>query len=149
MVISFCGHADFLKNEKYEETLINFLKDKVGNRHADLLLGGYGSFDAFAYDCAKKYQNTHPNVSLVYVTPYLDNEKNLRYQSERYDMVLYPELELVPKKLAIVYRNRFMINKADVVVAYVSHSFGGAYGAYIYAKKIGKEIFNLAECHFE
>ena len=37
-----------------------------------------------------------------------------------------------------------MVKKADYVVAYVSHRWGGAYTTYKYAQRKGKEIFNLA-----
>jgi hypothetical protein len=38
-----------------------------------------------------------------------------------------------------------MMEKADYVIAYVSHNWGGAYTTYKYAKRKGKEIFNLAK----
>ena len=57
----------------------------------------------------------------------------------------YPEIEDKPKKYAITYRNRYMMEQADFVIAYVSHNFGGAYAAYRHAKRRGKTVFNLAE----
>ena len=148
MIVSFCGHAQFSKSEEYEQQILAFLEEKVGDRAADLYLGGYGSFDSFAYDCCKKYKKTHPNVSLVFVTPYLtiDYQKNhLDYQKARYDSILYPEIEDKPKRYAITYRNKYMVEKADYVVAYVSLGWGGAYTTYKHAKRNGKEIFNLAK----
>ena len=47
-------------------------------------------------------------------------------------------------RFAITYRNRFMIEKSDFVIVYVEHSWGGAYSAYKYALKKGKQIYNLA-----
>ena len=57
----------------------------------------------------------------------------------------YPEIENKPKRYAITYRNRYMAEKADYVIAYVSHGWGGAYATYMYAKRREKEIFNLAD----
>ena len=74
MIITFCGHANFFKSEEYEQKILTFLEEKIGDQPADLYLGGYGDFDSFAYDCCRKYQETHPKVSLVFVTPYLDVE---------------------------------------------------------------------------
>lgn len=37
-----------------------------------------------------------------------------------------------------------MVEKADYVVACVSHDWGDAYTAYKHAKRNGKAIFNLA-----
>lgn len=96
MIVTFCGHTQFSKSEEYEQQILAFLEEKVGDQPADMYLGGYGSFDSFAYDCCKKYKETHPNVSLVFVTPYLtiDYQKNhLDYQKTRYDSILYPEIE--------------------------------------------------------
>ena len=47
-------------------------------------------------------------------------------------------------KLAIIYRNRYMVDEANYVIAYVSHKFGGAYATYQYAKRKKKEIYNVA-----
>lgn len=148
MIVTFCGHADFLKSEKYEQILLNLLEKVVGDRPAEMYLGGYGGFDDFAYDCCKKYKRTHPGISLVFVTPYLTEayqKDHLKNQENRFDYILYPEIENKPKKFAIVYRNKYMVEKADVVIAYVMHDFGGAYATYTYAKRKGKEIFNLAQ----
>ena len=109
-----------------------------------MYLGGYGGFDSFAYSCCKKYQETHPKISLVLVTPYLTTNYP-SHQLNGYDAILYPELENKPKRYAIVYRNQFMIEQADYVVAYISHSWGGAYRAYQYGKSKGKKIYNLAD----
>ena len=147
MIVTFCGHAQFSKSEEYEKKILTFLEEKVGDQRADMYLGGYGAFDSFAYYCCKKYKETHPNISLVFVTPYLtlDYQKNhLDYQKTKYDSILYPEIEDKPKRFAIIYRNKYMVEMADYVVAYVLHDKGGAYLTYKHAKRKGKEILNLA-----
>ena len=73
MIISFCGHSDFKSSEKYERQLLSFFEKRVGDSFADMYLGGYGSFDAFALECCKKYKETHSQTSLVFVTPYLSD----------------------------------------------------------------------------
>ena len=75
----------------------------------------------------------------------IDYQKNhLNCDKTRYDLIIYPEIEDKPKRYAITYRNKYMVEVADYVVAYVSHSWGGAYATYNYAKRKGKNIFNLA-----
>lgn len=148
MVVAFCGHSNFKKTEEYERDILAFLEEKVGDMTVELYLGGYGDFDDFSYDCCKKYKAMHPSALLVFVTPYItvEYQKNhLEYQRSRYDLILYPDIENVPKRLAILYRNRYMIDKADYVIAYVKYDWGGAYQTYKYAKRKGKVIFNLAE----
>lgn len=148
MVITFCGHSRFQKTEEYEQKLLTLLEKIVGEQPADMYLGGYGEFDAFAYDCCKKYKQTHPNVALIFITPYLTEEyqkNHLCYQKERYDAIVYPEIEDKPLRLAIVYRNRWMVEKADYVICGVNHAWGGAFHTYRYAKKKEKKTVNITE----
>ena len=147
MIVTFCEHSHFSKSEEYEQKILSFFEDKVGNQPADMYLGGYGDFDNYAYSCCKKYKETHPDISLVFVTPYLTVEyqrNHLDYQQTRYDSILYPEIEDKPPRFAISYRNKYIVEKADYVVAYVDHDWGGAYTTYKHAKGKGKEILNLA-----
>jgi len=151
MVITFCGHSQYTESGEDENKILSFLTEKIGDHHAELYLGGYGSFDAFARKCGRKYQESHPNTKLIFITPYItiDYQKNhLDYQKNLYDAILYPELEKVPLKFAISYRNRWMVENADCVIAYISHDWGGAYQTYKYAKKKQKEIFNLTGKEF-
>ncbi len=86
MIVTFCGHNIFEKSEEYEQQILAALEKKVGNRSADMYLGGYGAFDAFVYECCKKFKETHPRISLVFVTPYLtvEYQKNhLDFEKER------------------------------------------------------------------
>lgn len=111
-----------------------------------MYLGGYGGFDNFAYECCKKYKETHSRVSLVFVTPYISIEyqrNHLEFQKGMYDNIIFPDIENKPPKFAIIYRNKYMIEKADYVIAYIDHAFGGAYTTYKYAKTKKKEIYNL------
>ncbi len=148
MVITFCGHSEFRRSVEYEEKILTFLEAVVGDRPTDMYLGGYGEFDEFARDCCAKYKQTHQNVSLVLVTPYIHtNYKSGRLsgQKDRYDSTLYPGLEDKPLRFAITYRNRYMVEQADYVVAFITHTWGGAYTTYKYAKSKGKKILNIAK----
>ena len=49
MIVTFCGHAQFHKAEEYEQILLAFLEEKIGDQAADMYLGGYGGFDSFAH----------------------------------------------------------------------------------------------------
>ena len=144
MIVTFCGHSDFKDNESYTQKMLDFLEKTVGDRSAEMYLGGYGEFDSFAYKCCKKYKEKHSNISLIFVTPYVISEQQEnRYSS--YDYIIYPGIENIPPKFAILHRNRYMIEQADCVIAYITHSWGGAYSTYEYAKRKGKMVFNIAE----
>ena len=146
MVVTFCGHSNFIKTAEQEEKILAFLEENVGLEPALMLLGGYGAFDSFAYECCKKYKIAHPNISLAFVTPYLTEEyqhNQLKDIEKLYDTIICPDIEDKPPRFAISYRNKYMVEKSDIVIAYVSHAWGGAYTTYSHAKRKGKKIFNL------
>lgn len=140
MKITFCGHAHFFADEFLEKRVIMLLEEKIGNCDAEIFLGGYGEFDSFAHRICWKYKQTHPKVSIALVIPYLDRD----YEKEKYDSVIYPGLEKIPQRLAILYRNRWMVDHADILICYIDHSWGGAYKTYLYAKRKNILIINLS-----
>ncbi len=144
MIVTFCGHSDFFESNKYENLLQDTLEREIGTCSAEMYLGGYGGFDNFAYTCCKKFQRQHSKISLVFITPYLEVDP---ISEHGYDSVIYPGLEDKPPRYAISYRNKYMVEKADLVIAYINRDWGGAYKTYSYAKKKGKKIINLAEIY--
>ena len=79
------------------------------------------------------------HIELVLILPYLNRRKDI----SPCDSSIYPPLESVPKKLAIVRRNQWMVEQADVVVDYVLHSWGGAAMTLEYAKRKKKRIISF------
>ncbi len=147
MVVTFCGHSDFLGNDEMEHKILSLLEKAVGDRDAEMYLGGYGGFDQFAYRCCQKYKQAHSSVRLVFVTPYRSQNflnTRLAYHENKYDAIVYPSLENRPARYALLYRNQYMIDCADIVFAYICRSFGGAATTYQYALKKGKPCWNLA-----
>ena len=142
MIVTFCGHSQFYETNKYVNQFLEILEQEIGDSETEMYLGGYGGFDSFCYACCKEYQKSHPSVRLIYVTPYLKTDP---IYEKNYDSVIYPGLEDKPQRFAISYRNKFMVDKADIVIAYINHNWGGAYNTYTYAKKKGKRVINIAE----
>ncbi len=143
MIITFFGHSDFIPTSSIEKKIGSILNNISNEDQVDFYLGGYGKFDSFAYTCAKKYKETHKNTRLIFITPYITKEY-INQRADGYDEIIYPALENKHPKSAIIYRNKWMIENADIVLVYVKYSVGGAYSAYKYAKSIGKEPINLA-----
>ena len=144
MIISFCGHSTYVSNEQDKIKILEILENLGKNEHLDFYLGGYGNFDSFARQCAKEYQRKHSDSRLYFITPYLDDSySKLEYATDLYDGTIYPELENVPKRYAISKRNEWMVNHSDYVIAYISHTFGGAYKTLLYAKKHHKPFTNI------
>ena len=99
-------------------------------------LGGYGQFDALAAAVVREKKERYPQIRSVLVLPYLDRE----FDASAYDETVYPPLENVPRRYAISRRNEYMVDHADVVVAYVVYSFGGAGKTLKYAERKQKRI---------
>ena len=147
MVVTFCGHRDFQESVERRQALLDYLEKRVGDNSAELLLGIYGNFDSFAYACCKEYKKQHANVRLIACVPYLDEHK-ISELSDKFDSIIYPEIENKPRKFAIFYCNRYMVNRSGLLIAYVTRTWGGAYATYKFAKGQGKEIFNLSQSTF-
>ena len=86
---------------------------------------------------------------MVFVTPYITEAQQKKTKALMklglYDSVIYPPIESVPFKFAINKRNEWMVDQSDFIIAYVCHSYGGAYQSLNYARRRGKQIVNLAE----
>ena len=144
MIITFCGHRIFDKNEK-EFGLYELLCNIIKENSVEFFIGGYGAFDDYALYTAIKYKEKHQKTKIYFITPYIDKGyTKLEYYKDKVDGIIYPELEKVPKKFAILKRNEWMIKRADVAIAYVKLSWGGAWNSLEYAKKLKKKIINLA-----
>ncbi len=134
MIVTFCGHRDFVPSTAMEARLLSVLESQIGDLPAELFLGGYGNFDRFALRCGRIFQQTHPLISLIYVTPYMITERQASVGAG-YDGIVYPPFENVPLRYAILHRNRYMVERADLVIAYITRSRGGAYQTYLHARK--------------
>lgn len=142
MIITFIGHSNSSEKEKLT---IGVLEEIVKDNDVEFFLGGYGSFDEHAINIALQYKEKHENAKIIFVTPYIyKNYFLIGGMKRKADEIIYPEIEKVPKRLAIIRRNEWMIEKADVVIAYVKYSFGGARMSYDYAFRKNKKIINLA-----
>ena len=139
MVCTFFGHKDTPK--EIEPTLRSTLIDLIENKNVNVFyVGNNGNFDTMVRRQLEDLSQTFP-ITYSVVLAYLPTEKN------RYDNLtntIYPEgLEIVPKRFAISWRNKWMIQQSDVVVTYVTHSFGGASQFKVMAERLGKVLISV------
>ena len=147
MVIAFCGHSNYVENSEDEKRFFEILERRIGSEQADFFLGEYGGFDRFAYNCARKYKDKHPDCRLIFITPYISpqyQKNQVEQNKKRFDLILYPELENVPPRYAISHRNKWIVGQADIIIAYIKQTYGGAYSMYRYAQRKNKEVYNIA-----
>ncbi|MFI3205807.1 MAG: hypothetical protein R3Y33_01035 [Clostridia bacterium] len=136
MIITFCGHSSVLEIEKVENWLSKTTEELIMKGAKTFYLGGYGEFDILCKKVLLKHKKNYPNIELLLIVPYLKH----KMYTEGYDCTLYPEIENTPPRFAIVARNKWMVEKCDVLVAYVKHDFGGASNTLKHAKRKKKEI---------
>ncbi|MBQ7295725.1 MAG: hypothetical protein IJW86_05970 [Clostridia bacterium] len=141
MTVTFFGHKDTPKN--IEPTLRTTLVDLIEN-HGDTVfyVGNNGSFDSMVRRQFEALSQTYP-ITYSVVLAYLPTKKS---EYDDFTNTILPEgIETVPKRFAISYRNKWMIQRADVVVTYVTHSFGGAAQFKASAQRQGKTVIELSE----
>lgn len=85
----------------------------------EFTVGRYGHFDYMAARAVQKAKQRHPDVRLVYLRPYHPAERAVE-TPKGFDSSFYPfTTEKVPKPLAIVRANRYMVDNCDFLIAYV------------------------------
>ncbi len=130
MIVAFAEHRDILDSDSVRAWLCSKVKQLI-KRGADTFYnGGYGAFDSMAASVVKQLKEKHPCIKSIFVTPYID-----RADTCLYDASIYPPLENVPKRFAILKRNEWMVDNADVLIVYVTRNFGGACKTLTYAKR--------------
>ncbi len=111
------------------------------------MFGGYGRFDDCCYKITKEFINQNINIHTIFVTPYIDFSYGQRLsrvcENNLYDEIIYPPIETVPLKFAIAKRNEYIVDNSDVVIIYVSRTYGGTYKAMNYAIKKNKIVINV------
>lgn len=141
-ICTFCGHAqtpDHVKSllEKAIEELI------INGKVDTFYVGSQGQFDRMALNVLRRLKEAYPQIQYTIVLAYIPGARTV-YDDDM--PTVYPEgLELVPKKFAIVNRNRWMVEQSEYLIAYVQHSWGGAAQTLTYAKRRGIQISNLAD----
>ena len=150
-ICTFAGHSFvfFATAEKrLKEELEAFLAD---TDEATFYVGGRGEFDGMAAAAVRAAKTAHRDkkIQLYLIEPYLHANLNRdkEYNEKLYDGIIIPqELIGVYPKAAIQKRNRWMVDQADLLLAYVYRDYGGAYETLKYAQRKGSiRIINLAE----
>lgn len=149
-VCVFAGHREVYQSgidAKIEEAINRLLQT---DNEFVFFTGGMGNFDDKCASAVRSAKRRRPdlNISLALVLPYMSNRLNIdkEYYEYLYDEIIIPaELDNVHYKAAIKKRNRWMVDQADHVIAYIYREFGGALETVKYARKQGKSVINLAE----
>ncbi len=85
------------------------------------IVGQYGNFDHMAIAAGRNIKSRYPEIVLLLLIPYHPAERPPELP-RGFDAVFYPpDMEFVPKRLAIVKANQYMVATAESIICYVNH----------------------------
>lgn len=125
------------------EPILQNVLDKLisQNQVNTFYVGNHGQFDALVYHVLQKVKKKYPHIQFSVVLAYLPSTPN---NPDREPDSIFPEgLETVPPKYAIYHRNKWMLQKSEMVICYVEHQWGGAAQFMKMALQQKKEVINL------
>ena len=137
MTCTFFGHRDC--DESIYKSLKNTILELIQNENVTrFLVGNNGGFDCLVLKTLRECRELFPNIDYCVVLAYMPKNENYDYPT------IFPEeLANKPKRYAISYRNKYLIDNSEFVIAYISRNFGGAYNSFSKAQKMNKNVINL------
>ncbi|MBQ8849407.1 MAG: hypothetical protein IJ011_03620 [Clostridia bacterium] len=145
--VSFFGHRELHDLRRIDERLVPILKELIRTKeYVAFLVGRNGEFDEYVTSVIKRVQNEvgKDNNDMTLVLPY--TVADLEYYEKYYDGIIIPDsVKGVYPKSAITLKNRWVVERSDLVIVNVERNNGGAYTAMKYAEKLNKQIINLCE----
>ena len=118
------------------------LIDLITNKGVDTFyVGNQGRFDGIVRSVLRELEQEYPEIHYAVVLAYLPGKKN---EYDDFSDTILPEgIETVHPRYAIEWRNRWLLPRADFVVTYIAHPWGGAAKFAEKAKREGKTVVNL------
>lgn len=141
---TFFGHRDC--SDAVLPSLRAAVYDLIEAQGVDrFFVGNQGNFDRLVLLVLREAKTAYPHIRYAVVLAYMPSEDSPARLAA--DETLFPEgIEVVPKRFAISWRNRWMIDHADYVICYTTHTWGGAVQFMSEAKRKQRKIINLPEC---
>lgn len=138
---TFFGHRDC--PETVRPKIRSALQNLITESNVDMFyVGNQGRFDALVRAELRELQGEYPHIRYAVVLAYLPG-KSAEY--EDYSDTMLPEgIESVYPRYAISWRNTWMLQHSDYVVAYVTHSWGSAAQFVSKARSLCKGIIEIS-----
>ena len=139
----FIGHRE-VPNGIYDSLLAAIEEhiERYGVR--EFIVGQYGGFDRLSASAVIEAKKCHREIKLTLLLPYHPAERKPTVP-DGFDDTLYPDnMEKVPRKIAIVRANRYVVDHVDYLIAYVCHPASNAKKLLEYAKRReAKEMISI------
>ena len=130
----FIGHRE--TSERIYPALCAAVEEHIIHKDVtEFVVGHYGGFDKQAARAVKAAKQNHPEIELILLLPYHPAECPVPVPDD-FDGTYYPPgMEHVPRRVAIVRANRYMVDHADFLIAYAWHPASNARELLEYARK--------------
>lgn len=137
MVCTFFGHRD--SPQEVKELLCTALRQAIEKDGVTTFyFGGQGGFDRMVKEVLMQMKRVYPHISCTEVLAYLPQKTHAGAIHEEV-ATIYPEgMEKAFPRFSVDARNRWMLEKAQMVVTCVYRSAGGAAKYKRLAEKQGK-----------
>lgn len=141
---TFFGHRDC------PDDILPDLRHKIiyliENRNVKTFyVGNQGNFDNMVIKIFKELLPLYSNINFHVVLAYIPTNKGTINDFIATNSLIPENIETVPKKFAITYRNKWLVEHSDIFVTYITRPFGGAAQFVALAERKQKEIINSAQ----
>ena len=143
-ICTFFGHHDCPPSvkPKLREVVVNLIE----NRSVELFyVGNHGAFDRIVSSVLQEMKRIYPQIQCFTVLSRMPGARNGEEAEAKLDTLLPEGIEAVPPRFAISYCNQWMVQQSDIVVTYVTHTWGGAAKYAEMAERRGKTVIKLAQ----
>ena len=130
----------FIGHREASQDILSALEEAI-EKHiveygvTEFVVGNYGGFDHLAAGAVIRAKQRHPQITLSLLLPYHPAERPVE-KPDGFDNTYYPEgMEKVPRKLAIVRANRYVVDHVDYLIAYAWHPASNARELVEYAQR--------------
>ena len=145
-VCSFFGHRLFVECGLDKKHLEEMIEEQIKSGHTDFMVGMHGEFDTMVLRSLLLLKDKYPHINIykVYTSiKRLYKDSKDYCLNDKYTMISFP-IEELHYKQQIIFTNKCMVDKSDLVICYLrDNELGGTKLIIDYAKKQNKRIINL------
>lgn len=134
---TFFGHRDC--PETVRAQVKRAVEELISHHGVDTFyVGNQGRFDAIVRGVLREMVRIYPHIRYAVVLASMPNGV------QENDTMLPEGIEAVLPRFAVDWRNNWMLKRADFVVTYVTHGWGGAAKFAQKAEKSGKTVIAIS-----
>ena len=139
-----------LYQEYIEATIEECYKYATQNEELTLVTGMALGVDTVFWEVAAKLRKSNKNIKIEAAVPFVGQEKKWTHESQKQYKQMLSESDKVTTvseggfaTYKMMARNRYMVNKSDIVIAVICKETGGTAQCVKYAKEHNKVVIEI------